>query len=221
MIQTRPVNLRAALTAWAYLARSRAGFRFSIDRGEYVWNANGRPVTIAKLERESANYTEFVGDNMRFQTERLLDGRISLAQWQRNMAKEIKDAWRTQYALGRGGWEQMTQSDFGRMGGRLQFQYRRLNAFAEDIWRGDLSDAQIRARAKMYATANRTALFDGRTQAKIGASFIEERRILNPAEHCQDCIGYAALGWQPIGTLPEPGQQSVCRANCKCTKEYR
>lgn len=48
----------------------------------------------------------------------------------------------------------------------------------------------------------------------------EERRVLANVEHCVDCVEYAALGWQPVGTLPPIGD-SVCRANCKCHFEYR
>jgi hypothetical protein len=73
----------------------------------------------------------------------------------------------------------------------------------------------------MYANKTRTAYYDGKVAAAKDAGLVEERRRLNPAEHCADCIGFANLGWQPIGSLPEPGEQSVCRANCKCTKEFR
>jgi len=158
---------------------------------------------------------------MTFQAKRLTDGRISLPEFQRQMRKEIKDAWRTQYLLGRGGRGQMTQADWGRIGGRLQFQYARLNQFAADIAADTMTEAQIQARAALYSGANRTALYDGTTQRMQGAGKEEERRVLNPAEHCPDCTGFAARGWVPIGTLPEPGQQSVCLTNCKCTKEYR
>lgn len=37
---------------------------------------------------------------------------------------------------------------------------------------------------------------------------------------CQDCIGYSAQGWVPIGLLPPPGQRCVCHDNCRCYVEY-
>lgn len=220
MIAT-PTTLRRGLYFWAYLARSRAGFRFDLSRGEYIWNANGRTVLQPKLEIESGHLTKRYEANMRFQTQRHIDGKISLPQWQRNMRKELRDSWRTQYALGKGGWDQMTQADFGRMGGRLQAQYRHLNGFAGDMFQGRLTEKQALARASMYSTANRTALFDGETAAKVAAGLREERRVLNPAEHCPDCVGYANEGWVAIGSLPEPGVASVCLSNCKCEKQYR
>ena len=38
---------------------------------------------------------------------------------------------------------------------------------------------------------------------------------------CQDCIGYAAQGWVPIGLLPPPGQRCACHDNCRCYVEYK
>lgn len=38
---------------------------------------------------------------------------------------------------------------------------------------------------------------------------------------CEDCIGYAAQGWQPIGILPVPGQRCRCHDNCRCWTDYR
>ncbi|MBU2051243.1 MAG: hypothetical protein KKH61_20035 [Gammaproteobacteria bacterium] len=49
----------------------------------------------------------------------------------------------------------------------------------------------------------------------------EERRVLGAADHCPDCIEYAEMDWQPIGTLPDPGVGSVCQSNCHCHKEFR
>ncbi len=53
------------------------------------------------------------------------------------------------------------------------------------------------------------------------AEQLEERRVLAGDANCNDCVSYASLGWQPFGTLPEPGQDSVCKANCKCIVESR
>ena len=42
------------------------------------------------------------------------------------------------------------------------------------------------------------------------------------AEHCPDCISFAAEGWQPIGHFPTPCDGSTqCLVNCQCHKEYR
>lgn len=38
---------------------------------------------------------------------------------------------------------------------------------------------------------------------------------------CPDCKEYGQLGWQPIGTIPLPGQGCRCYDRCRCVVEYR
>jgi hypothetical protein len=38
---------------------------------------------------------------------------------------------------------------------------------------------------------------------------------------CNDCQNWAAMGWQPIGTLPLPGERCQCLFNCRCALDYR
>ena len=48
------------------------------------------------------------------------------------------------------------------------------------------------------------------------------RRVLDPqAQHCQDCINWASMNWQALGTLPAPGERCQCLFNCRCSIEYR
>jgi hypothetical protein len=88
MIATKANTLRRGLFRYAYLARARGGFRFDVGRGEYIYNANGRPVSAGKLEQETNRYMERVGSNMGYQTERMIDKRITLGDWQRRMQRE-------------------------------------------------------------------------------------------------------------------------------------
>ena len=55
----------------------------------------------------------------------------------------------------------------------------------------------------------------------IKVVFDEELWVLGIAEHCEDCVYYAGMDWQPIGTVPTPGDGSTqCIVNCYCHKEY-
>lgn len=38
---------------------------------------------------------------------------------------------------------------------------------------------------------------------------------------CSDCVGWDAMGWQPIGTVPPPGEGCQCLDRCRCIIEYR
>lgn len=96
-----------------------------------------------------------------------------------------------------------------------------LRQLMRDRLSGEASDAQFLARLKMLANAARLAFHqeDAIAQAKAGAT--ECRRILGVAEHCQDCIDYAAIGWIGIDRLILPGDRCACRSNCKCRVEFR
>lgn len=198
------------------------GYRWDNDAARYRSKDTGRFVSESALRADLDRFnSQVVNTSLQDITDRMIDGRITLDKWQEQMAAELKDAWGVNVRVGRGGAAQMTAVDYGRYGGRLGYEYNRLNAFAVEIQMGTLTPAQIKARASLYANATRVGYWDGQTAAFRAAGFTEERRVLNPAEHCGDCIGYAAQGWQPLGSLPEPGTQSVCQRNCRCTKEYR
>lgn len=38
---------------------------------------------------------------------------------------------------------------------------------------------------------------------------------------CKDCRYYDSLGWQPIGSLPVPGERCQCLDRCRCVMDYR
>ena len=38
---------------------------------------------------------------------------------------------------------------------------------------------------------------------------------------CDDCRGYDSMGWQPIGSLPVPGERCRCHDRCRCIMDYR
>lgn len=38
---------------------------------------------------------------------------------------------------------------------------------------------------------------------------------------CPDCVIFGERGWQPLGTLPMPGQECRCYDRCRCRIDYR
>jgi hypothetical protein len=85
-----------------------------------------------------------------------------------------------------------------------------------------MSPAQIGARAELYATsAWQGAQKIVRASKRRTGNARWERRILGhpKTEHCTDCPPLAALGWQPVGTLPDIGE-SECGPLCLCHFEY-
>jgi len=55
---------------------------------------------------------------------------------------------------------------------------------------------------------------------RVGMKQMRRRANLDK-KACQDCRGYDNLGWQPIGTLPVPGERCQCHDRCRCVMDYR
>ena len=71
----------------------------------------------------------------------LASDQLDLGGWQTLMRQEIKDEYVRQYVLGRGGLSQMTQADWGSIGGQLKEQFSYLDKFAQEISAGNLSES--------------------------------------------------------------------------------
>jgi hypothetical protein len=150
------------------------------------------------------------------------DGLLAPGDWYTLMAREVKGEYIRQYLAGIGGRAQMTQADWGSIGGMLKEQYGHLQGFMEEIAQGKLSEAQIRARARMYTNSAREAY--ERAHAKVAgqAGNDQEIWVLSAAEHCEDCLAFAAENWQPLGHFPMPGAgHTKCLTNCGCHLGYR
>ncbi len=84
----------------------------------------------------------------------------------------------------------------------------------------------VARRAGSYAPPAKGVAEEAARASHGRAGFDVERSILGPAEdHCYDtphtegCVGAAAAGWQPLGSLPTPGLRS-CGPGCQCRMEY-
>ena len=142
---------------------------------------------------------------------------ITLAEWQTQMATEIKLLHTGAAAVGRGGWAQMTPSDWGWTGQRIRAQYGWLRNFAHDVAVGHQPmDGRVLARAAMYAEAARSTQ---REMQRFNAQTIgrtQERNVLGAAEHCGGCLDATSRGWVPLGSLPAIGART-CRSRCRCS----
>lgn len=175
---------------------------------------------------------KYHADQMEKLTRDLYAGRMNLPTWERLFATEMKNAALQQAALAKGGWQNMTSADFGRVGRFLREQYKFLDGFAKDIKAGrylnakgqpPMSPQQAYARSRLYGQAGRQAYWVQRGQVMKEVGRTQERRIARgDGRTCGNCEELARLGWRPIGTLPAPGGPP-CKGLtlCRCEKEYR
>jgi len=76
--------------------------------------------------------------------------------------------------------------------------------------------------ARYLATATFTFVALGEYMIAKSLGKKEMRRINRHDKRvCPDCKTFGESGWQPIGTLPLPGQGCRCFDRCRCQVEYR
>lgn len=193
-----------------------ADFTFDTRSRRYRDNRTGRFISIAKLRELSDKQIANRGARARAITDRLLSEEISLREWERQMAREIKTLYLQLYRLAK---PDTDARDYGIIGNLLRSQYSRLRAFSQEIAIGELSEARIRDRAYRYLAKAREA-FEGGFRENSRRVSRWERRVRTKRESCQPCITFEAMGWQPVGTLPRPTERCDCFDRCGCVLVY-
>lgn len=189
-------------------------YYFNNTSQRWTNDSNGRFVSEAQVISELRTHQQAAESELQALTNRLYDGNITVAQWQVSVAQTLKDAHLAQSAFAVGGKRNMTQANYGRVGGVLRDEYGYLNQFAQDIVDGKQSRAQAVARIAQYGQATQQSYW--REYANDTNDKIYWR--LNPSDHCKDCVELAGNSPYTATTLPTfPGAgETVCRGNCKC-----
>lgn len=192
---------------------------FSPKDGRYR-KANGQLVSAAQVRAEldrsllkTAQRTKMLGDDLRA-------GRMSLEAWRFEMRAAIKDANLRGAALAKGGWERMTQEDFGRVGQLIREEYKALEQWVEEIKTGLPLDGRLRTRGQLYVQAGRATYHKVQEVEMARRGMEQERSVLHPADHCDECVAEADVGWRPVGEMIPIGSRT-CGRNCRCTVEYK
>ena len=195
---------------WSY---DRKVGRYRNEKGQFLSKkavgaiVDGR---ISKLEQQLKNFTD-----------KLINGSITLDQWQGSVREAIKIAHIQVATIGYGGKAEMGSRGYGRIGQRLRSEYTYLQGFVRDLIDGRISAPMAMARIGLYAQSVRGSYWQGTEMKEQQRGFSMMRRILDDqAVHCQDCLRYAARGMVSIGSLPMPGVRCECGARCKCSVIY-
>jgi hypothetical protein len=195
-------------------------FSWSPDTGRYR-GADGRFVPDAKVREALDQVIQAQAARMRGITQSLIDGNLSLPEWQRESMQSIKLAHLEGLATANGGWAQLDQMAFGWVGQRIKQQYGYLSNFAQQIADGrqTLGPGAL-ARAEMYAEAGRATHREAQRRVASDRGMDQERNRLSKAENCAGCIAQTQAGWVPVGTLVPCGSRD-CLSRCKCTMTFR
>lgn len=195
---------------------------YTWDRGNsrYRDQSTGRYVSrdnIVKLLDDSVKSAE---QRMNALGQAYQDGKIAPATYTVAMRDEVRRQHLQQAALARGGFDKLTQADYGRAGQALRQLYPKIAGTSADVAAGEVSAAQLKQRHAAYAGSAR-AIYHRIEREEAGPSgdtkVMIEIRILHPdAQHCEDCVTYQGMGWQIAGSLPVPGEDSKCGHHCRC-----
>lgn len=163
-------------------------FTYNPQTHRYRDTSTGRFVSEATVRQQLAQY-EGARKEIGTQLASQLSSGGTAKEWLLQMRQELKLTYTAEYMLGRGGRSAMTAADWGKLGSMLRTQYTFLDAFAREVAAGNLSEARIAARARMY--------FDSATQA------YERART-------------SARGMPDLPAYPGDGS-TECKSNCKCS----
>ncbi len=172
---------------WTYDTRTRR-YRVTPEGAQALGHKPGTFIGERRLVGLRDAYIAGAKDATNTLAGQVARGDISVQQWTLAMRQEIRADFINEYVLAHGGRATMTPADWGRLGQRIQQQYRYLDGFANDIATGRYSEAQIAARARMYVEASSAAFEQARTLAR---------------------------GMPDLPAYPGDGS-TVCLSNCKC-----
>lgn len=184
------------------------------NKGKFVSEGKVRSILRSYLKQEKKTAQE--------KTQELFDGKVTLREWEKWQAERLKKNAIQMAKIGNPaiGTVATDPYEFSKIGNYLRSTYGYLRGFTNEIKSGELSQAQILARIGLYYEDQNYMAEESKRISHRKAGYQWERRILALAEHCSDCITYASMGWQPMGTLPAITTQCKCKANDKCYFEY-
>ncbi len=194
-------------------------YRWNEIAGRYI-NQSGNFVSFADVRSYLDEVLDRHERKIMSLSSALREGSINVQQWQAGMKDALKDLHLVSGALARGGWAQMSQADYGRVGNQLRFQYERLAKFAQQIERGLPFDGRFIRRTRLYAQSGRVSYTAALRQEMALRGYTEEQSVLAAADHCSECVAEADKGWVKIGTLINIGER-ICKSNCRCHLEFR
>lgn len=198
------------------------GYTYSRQLARYRDTSTGKFVSRARVLNILESQVDRAESRLANLVQSLYAKELAPGYVQTLMRDEVRRLTLQNIALGKGGFDRLNFSDFGRAGRQLRDTYSRMTNLVRDIETGRATLPQAMSRIQGYVLETRQQFFKAEREAlrETGRTF-EERRVLHARESCDDCVGFARLGWQPAFTLPLPGESSRCGSRCRCTLERR
>jgi hypothetical protein len=195
-------------------------YRWNEASGQYQRIDTGRYVGRAEVRGAMLDYIDSSAKEARVLTQSLRDGQTTIADWQRGIAQMRTNSYLAGAAAARGGWNQLTQADFGRVGQLVREDNVFLANRAKAIESGEQRlDGTLLRTAQLYPRGGYEVfqLFNRLEMGKRGFELVEN--IRGSGDSCEGCLAAEALGLVPLDAMPLPGERT-CRANCRCALKF-
>lgn len=196
------------------------GIEYDQRTGQYR-GSDGRFVGRSRVESLVQGELSRNQDLMRDLTTKLIGSDLSLPDWQKAIANQLKDSHIRMGLLASGGKNAITPDGLESITDSLNTQYQYFNDFSAAIEKGDLSDAQIMARIGQYARSSKTTFYKLELEARLDNGFKRGKRLLDAqSNHCAACIEHQRPEWVDLSDIIAPGLNCDCRMNCRCRVMY-
>jgi hypothetical protein len=156
----------------------RLDAEWSFDRGTGRYrDKRGRFLSRKAVQAIVDKRIEKLATKLRRYTQMLSDGNLTLDQWQASVREAIKAAHIQNAIIGKGGRDNMTASDYGKVGQRLRQEYAYLQGFASDLLEQRVSLPMALARIGLYAESSRGSYWQGTELRQQEQGYSLMRRI--------------------------------------------
>jgi hypothetical protein len=224
----------------------------------YIWDAKlgryqdtsnnrfvSRTVVLKHIERQNGRSKVYLQKTARS----LVEGKISLSQFQALTIEELKGSHIRMASLAAGGRAEIPEFDSGIASSRtakmfevssniassgykaieqrLKEEYRYLSNFVGAISRGELTPDKIVYRSGLYANSSAAAFYASEKNSRMknrGDRLLLAKRDLDSgaSKHCRDCPRFSTKGkWLEASLVVVPTRQCTCRNKCRCRIQYK
>jgi len=205
------------------MASPSRAFTFDRRLARYRDAGTGRLVPATRVRSYLDDALASAGKRMDALANQLRAGQIDVITWEVRMRREVKIVSTYSGALAKGGWAQMTDADYGRVGQYVRGQYQYLRGFAQRIASGKAPlNGNINNVARLYAEAGRPLFARMEQVEQVLRGMTQRLSVKHSLDSCPGCLAAEAAGWHNIAgsTVPEIGARD-CRTRCKCSWIYR
>lgn len=166
-------------------------WQFDESTHQYRNQSTGRFLSPSGERGIAADYLAKRAQAVADLSAKVADGRVTAQQWETGMQKAIREAHGVQFALGRGGRAQVAADEWKALGGVVDTQNAYLRNFAEQLANGELTEAQIAARASMYVDAANSSYWQGKAATYDGLDL-----PALPGDGGTNCLSRCLCGWE-------------------------